>query len=509
MMEPEDPGGTSLQVSHVVTIDASGMETEGSIIDTDCSDSTKSVKRKRVSVRNEKKRKSSQNFPNDLKDNITPKVIESDVKTTEIPPNEAAHSNNIPDSPRVARSLYQASDPAPYVVHVQKIMETNQTGSVHPIQFGFFLKKNYVKSIVEGSIKKIGRNMLSLQFETFKDANLFLNHKSLNTNKYKAFIPAFTITRMGIVRGVPCEWDEKEILENIELPQNCGSLLKVRRLNRKIFEGENSKFIPTETVVLTFDGKILPPKVFICYNSLPVDLYIYPTLQCFNCCRFGHTKMQCRGTPRCYKCGDNHSSISCKTERDDAVCILCSGSHFATDKKCPEYARQKAIKETMAKKSISYSEASKVHPPISKSYADVVASASSAHSGPNISYSSPYNLTSPTKTSTQSFRKTVFMKPKARPKNVSKGYDQKTHAELIQDYSNIPSFSKGCLNNYNDLSEIITKDLIISIIQYLSQSDIIKIPSNDAPSTKSFLTNGQSRPSTKPVSGDSMELPEH
>ncbi|XP_037871796.2 uncharacterized protein LOC101743837 [Bombyx mori] len=517
MLEPEDPGGTSLQVSHVVTIDASGMETEGSIIDTDCSENIKSVKRKRISTRNQKKRRNHKHTdlpdcqlsPNDIKDNVIPKVLESDDKITEIHHNEVANSKNITSNPRTARLLYQASDPAPYDVHIQKILQPNQTGSIHPVQFGFFLKKNSIKSIVEGSIKKIGRNRLSFQFKTFQEANSFLNHKSLDDNKYKAFIPAFTITRMGIVRGVPCDWDEKDVIENIELPQNCGSILKVRRLNRKVYDGETPKFVPTETVVLTFDGKVLPPRVFMCFNSLPVELYIYPTLQCFNCCRFGHTKMQCRGTPRCYKCGDNHSGISCETERDDAVCILCSGSHFATDKKCPEYARQKAIKETMARNSISYSEASKVYPPVSKSYADIVASASSAPSGPTMTYSSPYNLTSPFKSPTQSYKKTVFLKPKARPRNSSKGYDQKAHAELIQDYSNIPSFSTGCLKNYNDLSEIITKDLIISIIQYLSQSNIIKIPSNDAVSSKTFLTNGQSGPSTKPVSGDSMELPEY
>ncbi|CAG4987138.1 unnamed protein product [Parnassius apollo] len=340
-----------------------------------------------------------------------------------------------------------------------------------------------------------------------KDANTFLNHKSLDVNKYKAFISAFTITRMGIVRGVPCDWDEKVIMENIDLPQNCGSILKVRRLNRKVYDGETPKFIPTETIVLTFDGKVLPPRIFICFNFLSVELYIYPTLQCFNCCRFGHTKMQCRGSPRCYNCGDNHSGISCETERDDAVCILCSGSHFATDKKCPEYARQKAIKETMARNSISYSEASKIHPPVSKSYADVIASASLAPSGRTITYSSPYNSTSPSKSHTQSYRKTVFSKPKARPRNTSKGYDQKAHAELIQDYSNIPSSSTGCLKNYKDLSEIITKDLIISIIQYLSQHNLIKIPSNDAASSKSFLTHGQSGPSTKPVSGPVIKMP--
>ncbi|CAG5055876.1 unnamed protein product [Parnassius apollo] len=140
MLEPEDPGGTSLQVSHVVTIDASGMETEGSIIDTDCSENTKSVKRKRISARNQKKRRNHrqtglsdcQLSPNDLKDNVITKLLDSDDKNTEIHHNDDTHSNNITSNPRAARLLYQASDPAPYVVHVQKNLTTKSNWIYSP-----------------------------------------------------------------------------------------------------------------------------------------------------------------------------------------------------------------------------------------------------------------------------------------------------------------------------------------------------------------------------------------
>ncbi|KAL4707099.1 hypothetical protein ACJJTC_011425 [Scirpophaga incertulas] len=52
MFDPEDPGGTSPQVSSIVTIDCSGMETEGSILETDCSENASITnKRKRTSAR--------------------------------------------------------------------------------------------------------------------------------------------------------------------------------------------------------------------------------------------------------------------------------------------------------------------------------------------------------------------------------------------------------------------------------------------------------------------------
>lgn len=104
-------------------------------------------------------------------------------------------------------------------------------------------------------------------------------------------------------------------------------------------------------------------KKYMCDTALAVDLYTYPTVQCFQCCRFGYTKLYCRSIPRCYKCGNNHTGDTCTVKEDVASCCLCSGFHFATSKACSEFSRQKQTKTYMAQNCVSYFEASKSHPP--------------------------------------------------------------------------------------------------------------------------------------------------
>ncbi|XP_028162739.1 uncharacterized protein LOC114354517 [Ostrinia furnacalis] len=304
---------------------------------------------------------------------------------------------------------------------------------------------------------------------------------------------------MGVVRGVPTDWTDDEVKTSISVPIGCGDILKVRRFKRKVTSNGKTEFVPTETVVLTFDGQVLPKRVFLCYNSLPVNLYIFPTIQCFNCCRYGHVKSQCRSTPRCFRCGQGHSGDRCTVE--ESVCCLCSGPHCATDRKCPEFDRQKGIKETMAKNCLSYGEALKLHPPITKSYASVLMS--SPPPSPSIEYNS--NLSN---NSNRSYNKTVYLKPKAPPKH-GKGYDRVAHSELVKDY-NAPQPENGCaLNNHdpNSLFNIPIKDLIIALITSLSKSNLVSLPSNVAIPNNSIQESNSQNGSK--LSSVAVELPQH
>lgn len=101
---------------------------------------------------------------------------------------------------------------------------------------------------------------------------------------------------MEIARGVPSEWSEEDIQENISLPIDCGLILKVRRLNRKIITNGGPQLKPTESVLLTFYGQVLPKRIFLYYTALHVETYIFPTIQCYKCCRFGHVKVNCGPT---------------------------------------------------------------------------------------------------------------------------------------------------------------------------------------------------------------------
>ncbi|KAI8432449.1 hypothetical protein MSG28_004841 [Choristoneura fumiferana] len=316
---PEDPGGTAPDIGHNVTI-VDGSSTDGS-----CSQDNIN-RRKRHSVKtcrhcNKKRSRQRHGEPLIIKEddcvcNIddsrqrmhsifakpAPKPQSQHTISTadsmpatvndSVPAQLLSNSNSTSTAPQpVGRLMYQKSDVAPFNVHVQRMQTSeNDNVSLHPVVFGKFLRKNNVSQIVNGSLKRIGRNRVTISFSDFQAANNFLTNPALSASNYKTFIPTFSVTRLGIVRGVPSEWSEEEVLENISVPIGCGPILKVRRLKRKVIESGVNELKPTESVVLTFDGQVLPKRIFMCYAALPVDLYIYPTIQCYNCCRFGHVR---------------------------------------------------------------------------------------------------------------------------------------------------------------------------------------------------------------------------
>ncbi|KAL4136335.1 hypothetical protein QTP88_007883 [Uroleucon formosanum] len=52
--------------------------------------------------------------------------------------------------------------------------------------------------------------------------------------------------------------------------------------------------------------------------------------QCQNCQAYGHTKAYCGYSPRCVRCGDDHSSSACPNSRQDPMrCALCTGALYS------------------------------------------------------------------------------------------------------------------------------------------------------------------------------------
>lgn len=504
---PEDPGGTTVPPAasfvDIISTNVSELDRKTpttpidilisaieSSMDTDCSasDSNK-LKRKRLTrvmcntCHKRKRRQGSKiEKPSDCNCQLKPQQeLNTDTVSPQTVELESHFKNHekVPHLP-IGRSIYQASDAAPYVVHVQKeILSSNDGVTLHPVTFGRFLKKNDIKGIVNGSIKRIGRNRVSLGFTNYTEANSFLSNTHLQTENYKVFIPTFNITRMGVVRGVPLDWSDEEVKSNITVPIGCGPVIKIRRLKKKVIINNSKQFENTGTIVVTFDGQVLPTRVYMCYTALPVSLYIYPTVQCFNCCRYGHMKSQCRSTPRCFKCGQGHSGDTCNVEEEFYHCCLCNGSHQATSKKCLEFDRQKAVKETMSKSCVSYVEAVKQHPPISKiSYADALINSTSPSSSPTRVGNNPV-FNTPTHIS-QSYKKTVFLKPKPLPK-FSKGYDHLAHSEIVRQpaLSSKPILLNHDCPNSSDITNINISEIIKQLIQMLSQSNIVS-PANVA-----------------------------
>lgn len=498
MAQPPDPGGTFVPPAGCYLTIPNTQHEES--LDTDCSTySNKAAKRKIYSHSvckhcNKKRRRHGKSKVDDCKceesTSSFPIVVNSlDIATTsdqspllssnveQAPhPQSQTQTNNIVQAPSaISRNYYTATDIAPFIVHVQRIDNEGSGTTLHPVSFGKFIKHNNIKNIANGSIKRIGRNRVSITFSTFFDANSFINNQSaLASHNLKAFIPSTSIIRMGVVRGIPAEWNDDEVKENISVPYGCGKILKIRRINYKVTVEGNTMWKPTQTVVVTFDGQVLPKHIYLYYNALRVDLYIYPTIQCYNCCRFGHTRAQCRSKPHCYKCGEDHTADTCDRDEYEASCFLCGGSHFATNKSCPEFSRQKNIKVSMAQNAISYLEAAKLYPSISKSYADVLKPLPEKIVN-NSSYAHP---------GTQSYKKTVF-KTRRAPIVLAEGYDQKEHNKTLNEYNNTTfSNQKGvALNNQQTQNN---KDDIQKLIEFLTSPEL-NLPSSVASLIKTFV----------------------
>nr|XP_053618124.1 uncharacterized protein LOC128679735 [Plodia interpunctella] len=274
-------------------------------------------------------------------------------------------------APKVAespyRTFYMQTDPGPYMVQATLISEPMSGTTLHPLKFGSFLMKNGLGNILQDGIKRIGRNRISITFKTCSDANNFLNVMSKNLG-YKVAIPTFNICKMGLVKGIPVEWTHEDIKINLRIPDGYGPIVKSRRLSRRTVNSDSDSWTPTQSVVLTFDGQASPSRVYFFFSSIPVEQYIFPTIQCFNCCRFGHTRNNCRSKPRCSKCSGEHSGLSCLVT--EHVCVNCSQPHMATNKLCPEFNRQTNIKKHMSENSTSYQEAAKLFP-FKKTYSHV------------------------------------------------------------------------------------------------------------------------------------------
>ncbi|CAH1985388.1 unnamed protein product [Acanthoscelides obtectus] len=201
--------------------------------------------------------------------------------------------------PKNTDNRFRNSDTGPYFVFVEHL-DLN-LGRLHPMKLGEKLAAlaEYEKHILE--ISTVGRNRIKIELDSGDTANKLIEDSLFEANNLVAYIP--------------------------------------NHLTEK-------------------RGKLLPQFVFINKVRCPVETYISPVMQCFQCLRYGHSASQCKSSRRCRKCGsaDTDNNHAC-----NVYCVYCkNNSHDSTFRDCPEYKKQLRTKEAMANLNISFKEAEKV-----------------------------------------------------------------------------------------------------------------------------------------------------
>ena len=93
----------------------------------------------------------------------------------------------------------------------------------------------------------------------------------------KAFIPNSLLSRKGIIRGVDTFFDESYLKNNISSKLTITNIQRIKR--KKILNDNEPTLIPTQTVVLTFEGNTLPSHVTINSVIFEVETYIQRVVQ--------------------------------------------------------------------------------------------------------------------------------------------------------------------------------------------------------------------------------------
>ena len=126
---------------------------------------------------------------------------------------------------------------------------------------------------------------------------------------------------------------------------------------KKLLNDPTKSHVPL--FVITFFGSTCPQYITLGFSKYRVDPYYPSPSRCSQCCQWGHTRGQCRGSLICSGCGkEGHSSSNCTSQ--SLSCPNCGGPHSAFSRQCPQSIKEHHICQLKAKNNISYPEARKI-----------------------------------------------------------------------------------------------------------------------------------------------------
>lgn len=358
--------------------------------------------------------------------------------------------------------LYKTTDTYPFEVYIQS--KNKNVGNFHNLSIAKEIFQLKFKDIER--VARKGKNRLGVTFKNFEAANNFLRNEQLKQKEYEIFIPSANITSKGIVRFVDKSLSDNEIKEFSETQLSNCDILEARRLNRKVIrltEGEVD-YIPTGTVLFTFSGKRLPAEVHIYNLPMQVIPYVGSVVQCRRCLLYGHVVNQCKGKERCKNCGKSHdpSNESLVNPKCVMQCLHCKSlEHESSSKECPEFARQKNIKEIMAFSNKTFFDASQMVPKINKENKFVISEDKFPPLNKNtirenvIPNQMKKVITANTSNTVKQYSQILKEKsPKKRRTSSSGAFDKKSHDEYLYNPNgrlpNKPSSSESLLNNHRE-----------------------------------------------------------
>ena len=205
------------------------------------------------------------------------------------------------------------------------------------------------------SIESHSKNTWKITFETMAQANAVIRNKAVKDSGFIAIIPRFKLQRKGVIKGIPVDITNEELLESLRAENPEVAINRIFRLKRRDY---NSKqWINSQSVCVEFKGQTLPRDVKLWRAVLEVSIYVPQVRRCYNCGGIGHISKGCTSQPKCLQCGESHPIDKTRRCENPKRCINCGKDHFTLDRTCTKFIQQVEIIRIMAYDNVSYIEA--------------------------------------------------------------------------------------------------------------------------------------------------------
>lgn len=229
-----------------------------------------------------------------------------------------------------------------------EVSVSSSTELPKPIAFAKLLREENIQN-VSRLVRKSDFKVL-VRFGSNEDAQTLVNNSKFVELGYKCQMTfgGDVSLSYGIIRGVDLELSDEDVMKVLECDSKITSVKRLRRVS------EDGKWVPCESVRICFLSPTLPNHVFAYGVRFKVWKNVFPVTQCRGCWKFGHFLKYCPiKKMTCPKCGGDHDNC----DKSDFKCLNCKGNHFVLDKSCPIFLKEKAIKDIMSSKNISYKRA--------------------------------------------------------------------------------------------------------------------------------------------------------
>lgn len=179
------------------------------------------------------------------------------------------------------------------------------------------------------------KNSVKIMFQSIEDFRSYKKFCDSNNIQYYSYKDPTIKTFSVLIKDIPISYSNESIFN--ELTKLNFPVQKVYRLYNK--NRDPIEICSIELLKTSDSSKIFKlEKLFHSVIKVQSKISTNSPVQCKRCQRYNHTQANCRLSPRCIRCPENHHYSLCnRPKTTPPICVNCLGPHTANYRGCKVY----------------------------------------------------------------------------------------------------------------------------------------------------------------------------